>query len=154
MVGLRRPVVLEASDVTAAPNNVQVDGQQVLLFRPAPDAAPRLRREAARRAARRRCSFDNASAGSVVVLVRALDARRLLALHPDAAFIEVNSKTLWTAEGSGVARTKSAGKHLQPVPVDDDVDWDVMKYWYPDLKLTAPDQSKKPFSRHPEGCFF
>jgi hypothetical protein len=25
--------------------------------------------------------------------------------------------------------------------VDDDVDWAVMKYWYPELKMTVPDAS-------------
>jgi hypothetical protein len=145
VVGVRKPVVMEASDVTAAPANLLADGQQVLLFRPAPDAAPRAfdaRLPAEPHLARAGDASSTLAAPdtSSSWFVR-LSGRRLLAAHPDAAFIEVNSKTLWTADGSGAARTKFAGKRLQPVPVDDDVDWDVMKYWYPDLKLTVPDQS-------------
>jgi len=144
VVGVRKPAVVETSDVTVVPTNVLADGLQVLLFRPAPDALPRafdarLPVEAHTAGAGNASTTMPAPETSSSWFVR-LGARRVLAAHPDAAFVEVNSNTIWTADGAGVARTKSAGKHLQPVPVDDDVDWDVMKYWYPGLKLTEPDQ--------------
>lgn len=151
VVGIRKPVAMEASDVTAAPINLLADGKQVLLFRPAPGAAPRAF-DARLPADSHAASAGNASttmpasdtSSSWFVALGGRGARRILAVHPEAAFVEVTSKTLWTREGAGVARTDSAGKHLTPVPVDDDVDWVVMKYWYPELKLMAPDESAVP----------
>ena len=155
VVGTYKPAVLETSDVTAAPINLIADGRQVLLFRPAPDAAPRAfdaalpgdphAANAGNDPAHSSPAGQAHSAGSGPIpdtasswFVRpGRDTRRLLAAHPQAAFVEINSNTVWTTDGLGVARTKSAGKHLQPYPVDDDVAWDVIKYWYPDLKVTS-----------------
>jgi hypothetical protein len=149
-MGARKPLAIDISDVTAAPINVLAEGQQVLLFRPTADAAPR--------AFDARLPVDHpgvktgnppatlpaaspSGSGAEPALSWFVSLAHPLAAHPEAAYLEVTSNTVWTMEGSGIARTKSAGKHLQPLPVDDDVDWNVMKYWYPDLQLTVPARS-------------
>ena len=36
------------------------------------------------------------------------------------------------------------GKRLPPVPVEDDLYWGVMKYWYPELQLTSVETGAPP----------
>jgi len=56
--------------------------------------------------------------------------------HPEAVFKDVDTETLWNASGVGIAGNREyRGKRLTPVPVDDSVDWEVLKYWYPDLEV-------------------
>jgi hypothetical protein len=54
-----------------------------------------------------------------------------------AAFIDNYTETAWSV--TGVAMDKELkGKRLTPVPVEEDLTWGVMKYWYPKLELHHP----------------
>jgi hypothetical protein len=56
--------------------------------------------------------------------------------RPQVRFRDVDTGSLWTAAGAWAAgNARYKGKRLTPIPVDDDVDWTVMRYWYPDLIL-------------------
>ena len=51
--------------------------------------------------------------------------------RPTAVLLETASDTVWTADGAGISRTKSAGARLKSLPVDEDVNRATVEYWYP-----------------------
>jgi len=63
--------------------------------------------------------------------------------RPSVALIDVDTLTGWSTNGAAVdGDPKYKSKKLSPIPVDDQVYWGVMKFWYPQLKLhpRTPDQ--------------
>ncbi len=56
--------------------------------------------------------------------------------RPNAALIDVDSNTEWTDAGAAISGQGAIRRgQLTPLRVEDGLYWDVMKYWYPNLKL-------------------
>jgi hypothetical protein len=56
--------------------------------------------------------------------------------RPNVRFRDVDTGSSWTGTGAWAAgNSHYKGQRLAVVPVDDAVDWTVMKYWYPELEL-------------------
>jgi hypothetical protein len=56
--------------------------------------------------------------------------------HLDAILMDADTNTEWSSAGTAVVGPKEThGKKLTPIPVEDDLYWGVMKFWYPDLRL-------------------
>jgi hypothetical protein len=54
--------------------------------------------------------------------------------NPNVAWIDSDTNSEWTASGSWVTgSTDLHGQSLRPIPVEDGLYWNVMKFWYPDL---------------------
>jgi hypothetical protein len=51
-----------------------------------------------------------------------------------AAFIDAYTDTAWSVAGVAMDGDLK-GRKLTPVPIEEDLTWDVMRYWYPKLEL-------------------
>ena len=128
LVGTTRPAVVDADAIGRSPVNLarHADGEPVFVFRPDPSSPPKA---FARRVGE----------GETQVWPRfeaKHDPRR-----PDVMFRDVDTGSSWTAKGAWAGgNSQYKGKRLTPVPVDDSVDWSVLKYWYPDLELPRADE--------------
>jgi len=54
--------------------------------------------------------------------------------NPAVALVDSDSNSLWTLDARCVAG-ELKGERLRPVPVDEDVPLDVMRFWYPNLRV-------------------
>ncbi len=57
--------------------------------------------------------------------------------HAPAIMIDMDSRSFWTADGHAIAGPLK-GKSLTPVDVDDRVDFNSAKFWFPTLPLLSP----------------
>ena len=130
LVGMAQPIAVESSLLTASPLNAKADEIPVALFREQPDLPI--------------CAFDRRTFDHqgkldlIVELAPNLNHKR----HPLAWFVDLGSNSGWNTGGVCVDATPDAkylkGKRLDPLALDDDLPWGVMKYWYPNLKLDIP----------------
>jgi len=63
----------------------------------------------------------------------------------NAMFIDSDTGSAWSAAGvwvGGQYKKEMQGSRLLAVPVQDHLYWGVMKFWYPDLQLAAPEDDK------------
>src|SRR5665213_390460 len=127
LAGNVTPIAVESAQLTPAPLNTNADGVPIVLFRQQPEAPLR---------AFDRRVFD--SKGKLDVIAK-FAPNLIHDKHPLAFLIDVNSNTGWNADGSCVDAPRDAGQmkgeHMEPVGVDDGVDWATVKYWYPDVQL-------------------
>jgi hypothetical protein len=138
IVGSTHLLGVDAATLTAKPNLVKVDDQQVVLLR-----------------------GDLSSMGFRAFIPKADD----LALHldpkrdPKLADVRLTDRetgSLWTLSGQAVGTASPLrGKRLASLPVDEDVDYEVMKHWMPELEVfaeappTPPVTLKKPATVSP-----
>jgi hypothetical protein len=62
-------------------------------------------------------------------------ARAIDPKHPEVALVDADTNTEWSITGTAMEGQKEMiGKKLTPLPVEDELYWDVMKFWYPDLQ--------------------
>jgi hypothetical protein len=62
------------------------------------------------------------------------------AKHANVVLADADTNTEWSIAGAAVEGPKEThGKTLTPIPVEDELYWGVMKFWYPDLKLVGGD---------------
>jgi hypothetical protein len=54
--------------------------------------------------------------------------------HPDTIMTDSDSGTLWTADGKAIDGPLHDAQ-MKEIPVDEDLYWGVMRYWYPGMKL-------------------
>jgi hypothetical protein len=54
--------------------------------------------------------------------------------HPEAAMVDSDTNSWWTLDGKAVAGPLE-GSHLKELPVEEDLYWGVMKYWFPGLGM-------------------
>ena len=131
MVGTDRPVAFDSEAIEAAPLNTTADGQPIMIFRASPTAGPRAM---VRRVGDLRPQFHlrtSADAPTPRHARLAHGARPILGV-----FVDADTGSGWTGDGVWVSGpTQFKGIRLATMPIDDDLDWRVMKYWYPDLKL-------------------
>lgn len=117
-----QPVALRPEAVTAAPMNFVAGDVPMFVFRDEKGVA---------RAFDRRIEIDLSPR-----FKKNTDPRR-----KNAAFIDVDTNTGWSAAGVAVDGERK-GQKLTPIPIDEELYWGVMKRWYPDLKLhTEPPES-------------
>jgi hypothetical protein len=58
--------------------------------------------------------------------------------HKAVLWIDSDTNSEWSAAGTAVEGPKEMhGISMTPVPVEDDLYWNVMKFWYPDLHLAT-----------------
>lgn len=123
LVGTSQPTALKAEQISDEPLRVTVDGGPAFVFRENPDAPVRafscfLRKQGLFPTFR--LDHDHKIKGSV--------------------FIDSDTGSSWSAAGQYVGGLKEYRKELQgtrltPLPVQDNLYWGVMKYWYPELQL-------------------
>jgi len=122
MVGTTQPSAVESDLVGSRPVNLRADNQPVFIYREVPGQPVR--------------GFGRRiSAELLPRFVSNTSPRR----HPTARFVDVDTNSGWDSAGRWVDGLKDLkGKKLEPVPVDDNLYWGVMKFWYPDLQLETP----------------
>jgi len=69
---------------------------------------------------------------------------------PQAAMIDSDSATLWTADGRAIDGPLK-GKRLVEIPTDDQLYFSVMRAWYPDLRVLTPLPASAPAQPHRVG---
>ena len=112
-----QPIAISAESITTKPMNVMAGKLPLLIFR------------------------DSAS-GEVKVFDRRVDEDlmpRFECNHDPrrklATFVDSDTNTGWSNEGVAVDGDKQRkGKKLKPFPVEEDLYWGVMKFWYPELQ--------------------
>lgn len=118
LVGIEQPVAVESDTVGPEPLNLDVDQVPVFLTHPAPG-------------------------GPIVAFDRRLpnDLLPRFKLNPAGhsatdMFIDQDTDSKWSADGTWTSGLKELkGKRLARVPVDNDLYWGVVKFWYPNLAL-------------------
>ena len=60
---------------------------------------------------------------------------------PQVYMRDSDTNSLWTADGHAI-EGELKGQRLRPLEVDDELDWDVMRDWYPTLQLATTVEKK------------
>ncbi len=122
VIATTRPVAVASEEIADAPINVPVADLPVLLFR-------------------------DRTTGSLRAFDRRLDNMTPTflpggnSLRPGAVLADKETHTLWSAAGTVVESENPAlkGKKLARLwNVEDDLNWGVMKFWYPELTFFQP----------------
>jgi hypothetical protein len=129
LIGISHPIAIESADLDQRPLNFDVDGVPIFVVRPSPgDSA---------------IAFDRRLPEDLRPRFDAFTSSR----WPAARFIDGDTNSKWSAEGVWIDGLKDLkGKKLAKVPVDDDLYWGVMKFWYPQLKLENEIRNPNPES--------
>lgn len=126
LVGTTQPAALRSDEVGSEPRNVMVDGEPAFVFRDARDKPVR--------------AFSSHLKKQDLFPHFTLDVHHK---YKGAMFIDSDTGSGWSESGNWVdgmkdVRQEMKGTRLTPLPVQDGLYWGVMKFWYPQLKLTAP----------------
>jgi Protein of unknown function (DUF3179) len=131
VVGIEHPAAVDQDAIAAAPLNTVADGEPIMVFRPSPSSAATA---LIRRVHDLRPQFHLRTSANDPATRHGRTSR---GARPSAGkFVDADTGSTWTIAGvwvSGPAEFK--GIRLLPIPVDEDVDDRVMKYWYPELKM-------------------
>ena len=130
LVGTTQPTALKAEQITNEPLRITVDGGPAFVFRESPDAPVRAYS----------CFLRKQGLFPTFHLDREHKFK-------NSMFIDSDTGSSWSAAGQYVGGLKEFRKELQgtrltPMPVQDHLYWGVMKFWYPDLQLFDPGDSK------------
>jgi hypothetical protein len=120
ILGSARPAAIESAAIDARPFNLDVDGVPIFVVRPSSgDAA---------------AAFDRRLPDDLRPRFDSFTSTR----WPTARFIDLDTNSKWSADGAWIDGLKELkGKKLAKVPIDDDLYWGVMKFWYPQLALQS-----------------
>ena len=126
VVGMTQPAALRSDQIGPEPQHVEVDGEPAFVFRERADKPAR--------------AFSCHLKKLELFPRFHLDTAHR---YSGAMFIDTDTDSGWSASGAWVDGLKEMkhqmkGMRLTPLPVQDGLYWGVMKFWYPDLKLTAP----------------
>jgi hypothetical protein len=116
VIGTNPPGATPSADAGQTPVNTTAGQVRVLLIRD--PATGRLR------------AFDRNVNQDLFPTFAAKSDRR----NPEIALIDADSNSLWTIDGHAVEGPLK-GSQLKEYPVEDDLYWGVMKYWYPQMTL-------------------
>ncbi len=120
------PSALDSDAIGPQPLNLDIDSTPIFVVREAPDQ-PLI-------------AFDRRLPNDLRPRFDLATSHRV----PAAMFVDRDTNSLWSAQGAWVAGLKELkGKKLTPVPVEDGLYWDVMKFWYPQLTLANDTQSNQ-----------
>jgi hypothetical protein len=118
VIGTTHPAAVLTDQLGPNPLNLKADGEPFFVFRRDPSAPAQ--------------AFSGHFAEGIYSKFESKRDPK----HPDAMFKDVDTETLWSAAGVGVGGNREyRGKHLTSIPVDDGVDWEVLKYWYPEVEI-------------------
>lgn len=121
LVGATKPVAVDVASLSARPNAVRADDQPVVLLRWEGGPGPGVR------------AFVRQVDDMVLRLMPMTDPK-----HADVRMRDVETDCLWSSAGVAVGgNVLFRGRRLPPLPVDEDVDYAVMKWWVPDLEVYA-----------------
>jgi hypothetical protein len=60
------------------------------------------------------------------------------AKHKNVVWIDSDTNSEWSDAGVQIEGPKETkGLTLKPIPLEDDVYWNVMKFWYPELRMAT-----------------
>ena len=125
MVQTPVPAAIVADALNDAPANVLLGDQPVLLLRDGAGGSIR--------------AFDRRIDGDLFVRLKPYRNAK----KPLAVFSDTGSNSLWT---KGIVAMEGGpevkGKKLARIPVEEELYWGVMKYWYKDLQLYRPTPDK------------
>jgi hypothetical protein len=126
LVGTTQPAAVRSEQVGPEPQNLNVDGEMAFVFRESPDKPVR--------------AFSCHLKKQELFPQFSLDRDHKF---KGAMFVDSDTGSGWSSAGVWVDgikefRQELKGPRLMPVPVQDGLYWGVMKFWYPDLQLTAP----------------
>ncbi|HEY2587467.1 MAG TPA: DUF3179 domain-containing (seleno)protein [Tepidisphaeraceae bacterium] len=132
LVGTTQPAALRSDQVGPEPQNVTVDGESAFVFRESPDKPVR--------------AFSSHLKKQDLFPRFSLDRGHK---YKGATFLDSDTGSGWSAAGAWVdgekdVRAEMKGTRLTPIPVQDGLYWGVMKFWYPDLRLTTPQKAGGP----------
>jgi hypothetical protein len=121
VIGSDKPAAVLATSLGSSPVNLTADNVPVFAFRePENGVARGFRRRIDDLAPRFKASRDTNRKGVL--------------------FMDSDTSSGWNATGVAVdAKKEFRGKKLAAIPVEDEVYWGVMKYWYPELQLANGD---------------
>jgi len=115
------PAAVVADALTDAPANLTFGDEPVLLLRDGPGGAIR--------------AYDRRIDGDLFVRLRPYRNTK----KPTAAFVDDSSNSFWSRNVVAIeGGPEVKGKKLPRIPVEEDLYWGVMKYWYKDLQLYRP----------------
>lgn len=118
VVGTTQPSAVRTNDVGVEPLNLFADRTPVLLFRDGSDGPAR--------AFSRQLDADTTPRFELVRKPK----------KPGARYVDRDTESGWDVNGVAVYGPPDyKGKHLASVPVEDDLYWGVMKFWYPQIEL-------------------
>lgn len=121
LVATSQPVAMASAAVTDVPLNIIAGDTPVLVFRDQLTGDVR--------------GFDRRLQDDLRPRFAAVADEK----NATAVLVDADTNTEWTAGGAAVAGPRETrGKQLKPVPIEDDLDFDVMKYWFPDLRMLSP----------------
>jgi hypothetical protein len=127
LVGIDQPVAIDEDAIGPAPLNTVAGDQPILIFRPSTSSSARA---FVRRVADLRPQFH---------LNQFMNRHGRSARQIPGVFIDADTGSSWSGDGVWMSGPKEfKGTKLATIPVDDDLDWRVMRYWYPELKLLQP----------------
>ncbi len=125
LLGSVHPVAIDSETVSRSPMNVVVENVPVMVFRPSSGEGLR--------------AFDRRLPNDLLPRFRLNETRGRRG--GEGIFKDDDTGSSWSAEGAWVDGLKALkGKKLTRVPIEDDLYWGVMKWWYPKLTLeTGPE---------------
>ncbi len=115
------PQAITVDSIGDRPANLMLGDQPVLILRDGPGSSIR--------------AFDRRIDGDLFVRLKPhRDTKK-----PAAAFSDASSGSLWSKNFVAVeGGPEVKGKKLAKIPVEEDLSWGVMKFWYKDLQLYRP----------------
>jgi len=117
VVGTTQPSAVRTNDVGVEPLNLYADRAPVLLFRDGSDGPAK--------AFSRQLDADTTPRFELVKKPK----------KPGARYVDRDTESGWDVNGVAIYGPPDyKGKHLAAVPVEDDLYWGVMKFWYPGLE--------------------
>lgn len=134
------PVALQQATIPDQPQNIEVDGVPILLFR---DPSTGLLRGYDRRFHTQGSPDEQPAPQLITSRFIANPSTRRAKLG--VAFIDVQTNSGWNLQGVAVDGINPSikGTKLRPIPgIEEDLYWNVMKHWYPELQLLPPQPAR------------
>ena len=127
IVGVTRPIAVDSASLSGRPALADVDDGPVVLVRVSQSDAT-LR------------AFGRKIDDAVAEFIPAANAK-----SADAYMLDPHNGATWSANGVAVGGSlQMRGRRLSALPVDDDVDYAVMKWWVPELQTYIEPQPPPP----------
>jgi hypothetical protein len=120
LIATTQPVAVVESDLPHVPVVLDAEGTKVLLLPEQIAGVP--------------SAFDRQVKDDLFPTFSLVDAKTGVA----ARLIDSDSHSLWTLAGRAVSGPLK-GERLRSIPVETQLDWRVMKFWFPSLQIVQPE---------------
>ena len=123
VVATTQPIAVPSEKLQQTPLNLSAGKSAVLLFRQSLDGVA--------------CAFDRRIEEDLACRFSSdIDPK-----NADVVWSDADTGTRWSMAGVAVdGPPETRGKKLTPFPIQDELYWSVMKFWYPDLRLVGNDE--------------